>query len=132
MTPFMNRALHEVYKLKNVSESEATVRERIIYLNELIDKINEYNDVLGHWVKIRQGMLALNIEHFALQPLFDTLQHGSKAFVAKDIVLTIKPTGGIVRAATLITSDLFVSLTENHQSNIALNWRLNFFLFCVY
>lgn len=113
MTPFMNRALHEVYKLKNVSESEATVRERIIYLNELIDKINEYNDVLGHWVKIRQGMLALNIEHFALQPLFDTLQHGSKAFVAKDIVLTIKPSGGIVRADRALTLFMMNTLLDN-------------------
>lgn len=116
ITPFLDRALHEVQRL----ETEATMpvdavqqRERLTYLNELIEKINEYNEVLGHWVKIRQGLVALNIENFALQPLFDTLRRGSKSFSLNGITLTVEDTVSVVKADKALTLFMMNTLLDN-------------------
>ena len=116
ITPFLDRALHEVQRL----EAEAAVpvdaaqqRERLTYLNELIEKINEYNEVLGHWVKIRQGLVALNIENFALQPLFDTLRRGAKSFSLKGVTLTVEDTPSVVKADKALTLFMMNTLLDN-------------------
>ena len=114
ITPFLDRALHEINKLKN--DKNATpemVRERFQYLSELIDKINDYNDVLGHWVKIRQGMVTLNIENFALKPLFDTLRHGTKSFDIKGVSLVVDETDGVVKADKSLTLFMMNTLLDN-------------------
>lgn len=114
ITPFLDRALHEVYKLNNGrEESDAVVRERLQYLSELIDKINEYNDVLGHWVKIRQGEVTLHVENFALQPLFDTLRRGMKAFETKHLMLEVTDTESIVKADKALTLFMMNTLLDN-------------------
>ena len=112
--PFLDRALHEVNKLKTDENASAeTVRERFLYLSELIDKINDYNDVLGHWVKIRQGMVTLNIENFALQPLFDTMRHGAKTFDAKGVALAVTDTDSVVKADKSLTLFMMNTLLDN-------------------
>ena len=114
ITPFLDRALHEVSKLKEGrSSDERTVRERFLYLSELIDKMNEYNYVLGHWVKIRQGMVTLNIESFALQPLFDTLKHGVKSFDIKGVSLQVDDTQSVVKADKSLTLFMMNTLLDN-------------------
>ncbi|MDE5550330.1 MAG: DUF5113 domain-containing protein, partial [Bacteroidaceae bacterium] len=116
ITPFLDRALHEVQRL----ETEAVMpvdavqqRERLTYLNELIEKINEYNEVLGHWVKIRQGLVALNIENFALQPLFDTLRRNSKSFCQNGITLRVEDTPSVVKADKALTLFMMNTLLDN-------------------
>lgn len=114
ITPFLDRALHEINKLK--TDKNATpemVRERFQYLSELIDKINDYNDVLGHWVKIRQGMVTLNIENFALKPLFDTLRHGTKSFDIKGVALKVDETEAVVKADKSLTLFMMNTLLDN-------------------
>ena len=114
ITPFLDRALHESHKLK--TDKDATpesVRERFQYLSELIDKINDYNDVLGHWVKIRQGMVTLNIENFALKPLFDTLRHGTKSFDIKGVSLAVDETEAVVKADKSLTLFMMNTLLDN-------------------
>ena len=114
ITPFLDRALHEVNKLKlDVRATPAMVRERFLYLSELIDKINEYNDVLGHWVKIRQGMVTLNIENFALQPLFDTMKRGTRTFENKGVALTVEDTRCVVKADKSLTLFMMNTLLDN-------------------
>ena len=116
ITPFLDRAMHEVGKLKanaGGGESAERVHGRLVYLGELIDKINEYNDILGHWVKIRQGMVALNVENFALQPLFDTLGRGVRTFEAKGIGLTVKETNCVVKADKALTLFMMNTLLDN-------------------
>lgn len=114
ITPFLDRALHEINRLK--SDKDATpeiVRDRFIYLSELIDMINDYNDVLGHWVKIRQGMVSLNIENFALKPLFETLRRGSKSFDIKGVSLTVDDTDCVVKADKSLTLFMMNTLLDN-------------------
>lgn len=114
ITPFLDRALHEVNKLKTDKHATAeTVRERFLYLSELVDKINEYNDVLGHWVKIRQGMVTLNIENFPLQPLFETLKHGARAFDLKGVTLQVSDTSSVVKADKALTLFMMNTLLDN-------------------
>ena len=114
ITPFLDRALHEVNKLKtDKSLSAGQVRERFGYLSELIDKINDYNDVLGHWVKIRQGVVNLNIENFALQPLFDTLKRGARTFETKGVSLAVHDTASVVRADKSLTLFMMNTLLDN-------------------
>ena len=116
ITPFLDRAMHEVNKLKmnaDGRESAEQVHGRLVYLGELIDKINEYNDVLGHWVKIRQGMVALNVENFALQPLFDTLGRGARTFEAKGITLALRETECVVKADKALTLFMINTLLDN-------------------
>ena len=114
ITPFLDRALHEINKLKKDKDATPeTIRERFQYLSELIDKINDYNDVLGHWVKIRQGMVTLNIENFALKPLFDTLRHGTKSFDIKGVSLVVDDTDGVVKADKSLTLFMMNTLLDN-------------------
>lgn len=113
ITPFLDRAMHEVNKLKENEEGAERIHARLVYLGELIDKINDYNDVLGHWVKIRQGVVALNVENFALQPLFDTLRRGQKTFEAKGITLTMQDTNCVVKADKALTLFMMNTLLGN-------------------
>ena len=114
ITPFLDRALHEINKLKKDKDAKPeTIRERFLYLSELIDKINDYNDVLGHWVKIRQGMVTLNIENFALKPLFDTLRHGTKSFDIKGVSLVVDETDSVVKADKSLTLFMMNTLLDN-------------------
>ncbi|MBR1667870.1 MAG: DUF5113 domain-containing protein [Bacteroidaceae bacterium] len=114
ITPFLDRALHEVNKLKTDKDaSPSMVRERFHYLSELIDKINDYNDVLGHWVKIRQGMVTLNIENFALQPLFETMKRGTRTFDSKGVSLSVDDTPSVVKADKSLTLFMMNTLLDN-------------------
>lgn len=111
ITPFLDRALHEVAKLK--SGDDDRVKERFEYVSELIDKINEYNDVLGHWVKIRRGLVSLSVENFSLQPLFDMLKLGSKTFENKGVKLVVNDSATVVKADKSLTLFMMNTLLDN-------------------
>ena len=123
ITPFLDRALREVQKLK-VEPQDAMANERLLYVGELIDKINDYNEVLGHWVKIRQGIINLNIESFALQPLFDTLKRGAKAFDIKGVSLQVEDTAEVVKADKSLTLFMMNTLLDNARKYTPKNGRV--------
>ena len=52
-------------------EDEKIKKEKYQYIDELVTTINEYNDILALWIKMKQGTLSLNIETFGLNELFD-------------------------------------------------------------
>ena len=114
ITPFLDRALNEVAKLRrNGRPSDAADRDRLLYLGELIDRINLYNDVLAHWIKIRQGAVSLNIENFALQPLFDILSKSTNIFRNKRLALRVETTPSVVKADKALTLFMANTLLEN-------------------
>lgn len=116
ITPFLDRALHEAQRLQAEASRQVNLvqqRERLTYLNELVEKINEYNEVLGHWVKIRQGLVVLNIENFALKPLFETLRRGAKSFSMKGVTLTVHDTSSVVKADKALTLFMMNTLLDN-------------------
>jgi tetratricopeptide (TPR) repeat protein len=71
ITPLIDRMIHEIRKLQQGGESEAVRAERLAYIQEITDTINEYNQTLTEWIQLRQGELQLKIESFPLQELFD-------------------------------------------------------------
>ena len=108
ITPFIDRIIHEVNRLEDGNRDE-----RIEYIRELTDKINEQNDVLTHWIQLRQGELTLHIETFPLQPLFDLIGRSKSGFSMKNITLNIVPTEARVKADRVLTLFMLNTLADN-------------------
>lgn len=114
ITPFLDRAIREVRILAEGTDEDAShTEERLEYVAELIDKINEYNEVLGQWVKVRQGMVSLNIENFELTPLLEMLQKGRKTFEAKGIDFEVEQKDAVVKADRALTLFMMNTLLDN-------------------
>lgn len=113
ITPFLDRALNEINKLKTANETLSVKKERLEYLTELFDKINAYNDILSHWIKVKQGSIQLNIENFELQPLFNTLAKNANTFANKGISLNIEPSQAVVKADKALTLFMMNTLLDN-------------------
>ena len=113
MTPFIDRMLNEVARLKKSDEKQAVREERYAYIAELSDKINDYNTVLTQWIQLRQGELSLHIESFRLQDIFDIVARGRMEFQLKGIRLCIKPTTAIVKADRILTLFMVNTIADN-------------------
>ena len=109
ITPFLDRAVNEIRKMRSGGASP----QRLSYLGELMERINLYNEILSHWVKVRQGQVALHIENFALQPLLDILGKNTNAFRTKELTLSIQPTQAAVKADRALTLFMLNTLLEN-------------------
>lgn len=112
ITPFLDRAMNEINKLAKC-DCQSIVEERLQYICELIDKINEYNDVLTHWIKVKQGAVSLHIENFYLDELFKTLGKGRNAFENKHISLNVEPTSAVIKADKALTLFMMNTLLDN-------------------
>ncbi|MCD8261630.1 MAG: DUF5113 domain-containing protein [Bacteroides sp.] len=130
ITPFLDRILNEVRKLDAIlkeeknkpdvstqavyrEEPEAIKKNRYQYIDELVTTINEYNDILALWIKIKQGTISLNIENFALQDLFNLIGKGRKTFEMKNQDFIVEPTDTVVKADKALTLFMLNTLTEN-------------------
>lgn len=112
ITPFIDRIIHEVRQLRQ-EDDEKRKSERFTYIAELTDKINEYNNVLTNWIRIRQGQLDLRIESFPLQPLFDIVAKGKMSFALKGITLEVADTDVVVKADKTLTLFMINTLADN-------------------
>ena len=114
ITPFIDRIIHEVHRLpKDNATQSANDLQRIEYVHELTDEINHQNDVLTHWIQLRQGRLSLHIETFALQELFDMVHRGQRSFMLKGITLDVKATTARVKADRILTLFMLNTLADN-------------------
>ena len=115
ITPYIDRVVNEVNKLTSFRylDQKEVKEAKYQYIAELIARINEYNDILALWIKMRQGSLSLNIENFALNPLFEVLQKGRRNFDAKAQTFEVKPTDVWVKADKALTLFMINTLTEN-------------------
>ena len=111
--PFINRIINEIKCLESRVESEEIRKYRYSYISELTDKIIDYNNILTHWIQLRQGQLSMHIESFKLQSLFDIVSDGSMGFYLKGIDLIIKPTEAIVKADKILTLFMINTLADN-------------------
>lgn len=112
ITPFLDRMMNEVRKLKTEDTDEVR-QERYIYIRELVDRINEYNDILSLWIRMKQGSLSLHIENFALSDLFETISKGHRTFQQKQLTLDVQPTSACVKADKALTLFIINTLAEN-------------------
>ena len=115
INPYIDRILNEVHKLteKGYIDDEKIKKEKYQYIDELVTTINEYNDILALWIKMKQGTLSLNIETFGLNELFDLLGNGRRAFEMKEQTLEIEPTHAMVKADRALTLFMINTLAEN-------------------
>lgn len=115
ITPYIDRVVNEVHKLVsfNYLANKEVKESKYQYISELIARINEYNDILALWIKMRQGSLSLNVENFALNPLLEVLQKGRRNFEAKRQTFTVEPTDAWVKADKALTLFMMNTLAEN-------------------
>lgn len=113
--PYIDRIINETHKLtvNNYIDNEDIKKSKYHYIDELITRINEYNDILALWIKMKQGTLSLSIENFELNDLFKVLVKGRKTFEMKKQTLTIIPTEAIVKADKALTLFMINTLMEN-------------------
>ena len=104
ITPLIDRIIHESHRL---------TPESLDYIGELTDNINEQNDVLTHWIQLRQGELSLHIETFPLQQLFDIVGKSRSTFAMKHITLDVEPTVTRVKADKVLTLFMLNTLADN-------------------
>lgn len=101
--PFLDRAIHEVGKQ----------HPDVSYLMELTEKINEYNEVLGHWVQIRRGEVSLVIESFSLEEVFQVVSKASNLFEAAGLRLYVHLAPYRVKADKALTLFMINTLMDN-------------------
>ena len=94
-------------------DDEKIKKEKYQYIDELVTTINEYNDILALWIKMKQGTLSLNIETFGLNELFELVGKGRRAFEMKKQTLEIEPTVATVKADRALTLFMINTLAEN-------------------
>ena len=83
------------------------------YICELTDEINRQNELLTHWIQMRQGELSLRIETFALQEIFDMVSRSVSNFAMKGVALDVMPTGATVKADRVLTLFMLNTLADN-------------------
>ena len=110
--PLIDRIRHEVDK---IAEQPATAdnAERLDYIRELTDNINQQNDELTQWIQLRQGELSLHVESFPLQPLFDIVARSKTSFSMKGVQLSVHPTEATVKADRVLTLFMLNTLADN-------------------
>ena len=115
ITPYIDRVVNEVHKLVafDYLANPSIKKEKYRYMDELVERINEYNDILSLWIKMRQGSLSLNVETFGLNPLFEVLLKGRKTFEAKGQAFSVVPTDAWVKADKALTFFMVNTLAEN-------------------
>ena len=116
VTPFIDRIK---YAIGRPSDSQ------IEYVRELTDQINDYNDILTHWIQLRRGEVSLKIESFPLQQLFDILAKSRRSFEMKGIRLNVAPTEAIVKADRVLTLFMLNTLADNARKFTPADGRID-------
>lgn len=110
--PFIDRIIHEIKQLDS-HQDDAQTKERLHYIAELTDNINDSNQVLTRWIKLRQGQVDLHVESFALQELFSLVEKGRTAYRLKGVTLQVVPTQAVVKADKALTLFMINTLADN-------------------
>ena len=111
--PFIDRMRSEIRHLAEMPADSAQYAQSLQYVRELAERINEYNDLLSQWIRIRQGVVALNIESFPVQQLFDIVSRSSRSFMQKGVELDVISTDAVVRADRVLTLFMINTLADN-------------------
>ena len=115
IVPYIDRMVNEITKLQSeayVQQSEIK-QEKLKYISELAAKINDYNEILSLWIRMKQGDINLNIENFGLNELFMIIAKGRRSFELKKQTLEVCESDSIVKADKALTLFMINTLTEN-------------------
>ena len=111
--PYIDRMRSEIRHLAEMPADSPQYAQSLQYVRELAERINQYNDLLAQWIRIRQGVVNLNVESFQVQSLFDIVSHGSRSFGQKGVELEVAPTDAVVRADRVLTLFMINTLADN-------------------
>ena len=111
--PFIDRMINELDRLVSRKDNAEERERRYTYVSELVDKINEYNDVLTHWIQLQQGQINLKIESFNLMDVFDVLAKSEMSFKLKGINFKMEPSDVMVKADKVLTLFMLNTLADN-------------------
>ena len=119
--PLIDRMVNAIKRMKlskDTEEAESPKQqqinsERLQYVEELTDSINQYNNILTKWIQMRQGELSLRIENFPLQKVFDIVSHSAMSFSLNGIKLVVKPTDAVVKADSTLTLFMVNTIADN-------------------
>lgn len=113
VVPYIDRIICEAKRLEQAEEQPKIRQERLTYIAELADRINEYNNVLTHWIRIQQGSLSLKIESFNLKDVFEIVAKSGMAFQLKGVKLDVKPLDVYVKADKILTVFMLNTIADN-------------------
>ena len=113
VAPLINRMLREMKVLSVSTETPEQRSDHYEYIGQLASSIEQTNERLTDWVKLKQGEIALRIESFALQALFDTLRSSDIEYKLNGITLNVVPTESIVKADKVLTLFMINTIAEN-------------------
>ena len=111
--PYIDRMRSEIRHLADMPADSPQYEQSLQYVRELAERINQYNDLLAQWIRIRQGVVNLNVESFALQSLFDIVSRGARSFGQKGVELDVAATQAVVRADRVLTLFMINTLADN-------------------
>lgn len=111
--PYIDRIVNETTKLLQPSLTPQQRSDRLDYIDELIERINEYNEILAQWIQIRQGSISLKIETVSLADLFALVARNKSQFSASQIELQVSETNLQVKADKALTLFMINTLLEN-------------------
>ncbi len=111
--PYIDRMRSEIRHLSEIPADSPQYEQSLQYVRELAERINQYNDLLSQWIRIRQGVVNLNVESFPVQDIFDIVGKGSRSFGQKGVELEVLPTDAVVRADRVLTLFMINTLADN-------------------
>ena len=112
--PLIDRMVNEIHKLIiNTSESTDIRQQRLAYISELANSINQTNTVLTSWIQMHKGDISLRIESFPLQTIFELLKKNSMSYQLKNINLNVVDTSEVVKADKTLTLFMINTLSDN-------------------
>ena len=111
--PYIDRMRSEIRHLAVTPADSPQYEQSLQYVRELAERINQYNDLLSQWIRIRQGVVALNVESFAIQGIFDIVGKGSRSFSQKGVQLDVVKSDAVVRADRVLTLFMINTLADN-------------------
>ena len=111
--PYIDRMRSEIKHLSELKAGTPQYAQSMQYVRELAERINQYNDLLSQWIRIRQGVVTLNVESFPVQGLFDIVSKGSRSFSQKGVELDVVGSDAVVRADRVLTLFMINTLADN-------------------
>ena len=111
--PYIDRMRSEIRHLSEIPADSPQYEQSLQYVRELAERINQYNDLLSQWIRIRQGVVTLNVESFPVQGIFDIVSKGSRSFSQKGVELNVVKSDAVVRADRVLTLFMINTLADN-------------------
>ena len=127
ISPLIDRLLHEIRCLSQRAETDMQRSDRKQYINELLQDINAQNDFLTRWIQLKQGELALRIQSFPLQQLFDIIAAGSSNYTRQQQTLVVASTDETVKADKTLTLFMLNTLCDNARKFTPVNGTITVF-----